>query len=91
MGTHLTNPAATAVAVTPHDTNDLAAVIIGGESLKYTASLHISVSGTLKVDTANGDTVTFPVVPVGVLPLQVSRVYATGTDATGIVAYYNPG
>lgn len=71
-----------AAAVTPHDTNDLAvpcdALFVGG-------------TGALKVDTAGGDTVTLSAVPAGAyIPLRCTRVYDTGTAATGIIAMYNP-
>ena len=51
-------------------------------------ALHISVAGTLSVLMEDGTTGTFPVVPVGIFPIQVQRVNATGTAATGIVALY---
>jgi hypothetical protein len=63
--------------VTPSDTVD----IPGGKC----RALHISVAGTLRV-TMGGATVNFPVMPVGIHRLSVSRVHATGTAATGIVA-----
>ena len=65
-----------AVAITPSDTVDLADSV---------SALHISVAGALKVDMLNGDTVVFASVPVGTIEIAVSRVYATGTAATGIV------
>lgn len=51
-------------------------------------ALHISVGGTLSVLMEDGTTGTFPAVPVGIFPIQVQRVNATGTAATGIVALY---
>lgn len=68
-----------AVAVTPSDSSNLAtparALFVGG-------------AGTLKVDTAGGETgVTFTAVPAGsTIALSVTKVYATGTSATAIVA-----
>lgn len=71
-----------AFAVTPNDGTDLPSVAYG---------LYIGTGGTLKVDTANegqGETtVSFAAVAAGVLPLKVRRVWATGTTATGIVAF----
>lgn len=68
-------------AVTPNDSTDLATtdvlLYIGGAG-----------SGNLKVDTAGGDTLTFAGVAVGFFPVRVTRVYATGTDVTSIVAVY---
>jgi len=76
------NPVVTAnhaVALTTSDDNDLT----------YLArALHISVGGTLKVTMASGSTCEFAYVPAGVMPIQVARVWATGTAATGIVALY---
>jgi len=66
-----------AEAVTPSNTVDLALP---------SSALHISVAGTLKVDMVSGETVAFPVVPVGTIHIAVTRVYATGTAATGIVS-----
>lgn len=87
---NFTNPAATAVAVTPHDTNDLADVAVGSDTVSVTAALYIGTAGALKVITGQGDTVTFGNVEAGILPLQVTRVFSTGTAATNIVALYNP-
>lgn len=51
--------------------------------------LYIGVTGDVKVDTANGDTLTFTAHPVGYMPVIVRKVYATGTTATNINALYN--
>ena len=68
-----------AVAVTPHDTN----------KITVTRGLYCGVSGDVKVDMLNGDTVTFTGLAAGVIhPLQVDQVYSTGTTATNIVAVY---
>lgn len=50
--------------------------------------LYIGTSGNVKVITANGETVTFTNVPVGILPVRVTRVFSTGTTASGIVGLY---
>lgn len=64
-------------AITPHDTNDLALPVSG---------FYVGVAGAVKVITAAGDTVTFANVVAGiVVPLAVTRVFSTGTAATGIV------
>ena len=73
-------PGVDAVAVTPNDGADLAVV--------PARFLLISVAGALKVTMASGNQVTIPNVPVGQLNLQVTRVWATGTAATGIIAVY---
>lgn len=70
-------PADFAVAVAPDDNIDLANVA---------RSLYIGTTGNLVVITAAGNTVTFNAVPVGILPVRVSRVKATGTTASNILA-----
>jgi hypothetical protein len=49
--------------------------------------LYVGTTGDLKVDTISGTTVTFKAMPVGFVPIQVSRIYATST-ATDIVALW---
>ena len=70
-----------AAAVTPHDSTNLVdttkALWIGGAG-----------SGNLSVLMAGGETVDFDGVPVGILPICVQRVNATGTDVTNIVALW---
>lgn len=51
-------------------------------------SVYIGAQGALAVRMADGMTITFPVVPVGVFPIQVDQVLATGTDASSIIALY---
>ncbi len=76
--TSRTTSATRAVAVTPSDSTDL----------EYTTrGLYIGVAGNLSVVMAGGDTVIIPV-QAGLHPLSVSRVRATGTTATGIVAVW---
>jgi len=66
--------------VTPSDTVDLPTP---------TRGILLSVAGTLKVDTNYDTGITLTVLNVGqVHPLQIKRVYATGTTATGIFAIY---
>lgn len=50
--------------------------------------LYVGVSGNLKVDTISGSTVTFSNVPVGFFPVQVKKVYGTGTAAKEIIALW---
>ena len=74
----LDTPATNAVAITPSDTDDLAA------TCRY---LYIGVSGDVKVNmSGTGTGIVFKAVPVGLLRIRASRVYATGTTATNIVA-----
>jgi hypothetical protein len=65
-----------AVAVVPSDTGAITA-----------SALYIGATGDVSVDMLNGRTnVLFKAVPVGVLAATVTRVYATGTTATNILA-----
>ena len=50
--------------------------------------LYIGTEGDLKVDTIAGSTVTFTKVATGFFPVQVKKVYATGTDAAKIIALW---
>jgi hypothetical protein len=50
--------------------------------------LYIGTSGDLKVDTISGTTVTFKTVPTGFFPVQVSKVYATGTTGAEVIALW---
>lgn len=73
-------PAANIVVVTPDDDTDLA---------KFTKGVICGVSGTLKVDTVDGQTVTLPasvVVAGQLLPIRVKRIHDTGTTADAIIA-----
>ena len=55
-----------------------------------TRALYIGGVGDLTVDMADGGTaLTFVAVQGGtILPIQVTRIYATGTTATSLVALY---
>lgn len=65
--------------LTPSDSTELA----------VTRGLYIGGAGDVKVDMAVQGTVTFVGVLAGsLLPIQVKRVYATGTTATNIVSLY---
>jgi hypothetical protein len=73
-------PASKFSAVTTSDTADLAYV---------SRALVIGTGGTLTVISEAGDTVLFAAVSDGaILPIKCSRVKATGTTATGIVALF---
>ena len=50
--------------------------------------LYVGVAGNLKVKTAAGNVLTLVAAPAGFLPVQVTRVYATGTAATDIIALW---
>lgn len=76
----LTSPAEDAFAITPHDTNDLA---------NFSRAVWVGGTGDIKVDMVGSGTVTFTAVPAGyMLAVRASRVYATDTTATALVAVY---
>ena len=73
-------PANAAAAVTTSNTVDLTYT---------TRGLYIGVSGDVIVHMRGQSTsVTFTGAPVGILPIRVDRVLATGTTATNIVALW---
>jgi hypothetical protein len=75
-----------AASVTPSNTADIPSVT-GGEN--NGCVLYVGGTGTVKVLTVGGDEVTFSGVQAGTfMPVQVVRVYATGTSATNIVALW---
>jgi hypothetical protein len=66
-------------AVTPHDDNDLNYV---------TRALYIGGTGNINVTMVGGETLILTAVQVGtMLSIRVSRVLATNTTATNIVAF----
>jgi hypothetical protein len=69
-----------AYAVTPADNTDLTNGVTRG--------LYIGATGNLSVVMADGMTVTFSSVPVGILPVQVIRVRSSSTTASSILALY---
>lgn len=74
------DPAKSGGAVTPSDSVDLATL---------SRALWVGGAGDVKVTLQGGTTVTLSAVPAGsMLPLQCSRVWATGTSATLIIALW---
>ena len=70
-----------AVAVTPHDTNDL--------DPKPTSAVYVGGAGNLSMILENDTApVLFTALPVGIHRLAVTRVRSTDTTATAIVALY---
>lgn len=66
-----------AVAITPSDSVDLADPVSG---------IYCGGTGNITVDMVDGTNVTFTAVQVGsVLKIAATRVYSTGTSATGLV------
>jgi hypothetical protein len=77
-GAAATAPAGYGVAVTPSDAT----------VLPMTRALYVGSTGNVAVEDING-TVTYVSVQAGsILPVQVSRVLATNTTASSIVALY---
>lgn len=65
-------------AVTPSDNTDLPVV---------SKALWVGTGGDVRLKGVNGQPVVFVGVPSGfIIPVRASRVYATGTTATDIVA-----
>lgn len=80
MATDMGSPASHGAAITGNDGTDLSSPA---------RSLYIGVAGNLTVQMyPNGELVTFTNVPVGILPVQVKRLMATGLSASGIVALW---
>ncbi len=73
----LDGPARQSETVSPSDTVDLTTPSRG---------IYVGVTGNITVIMLNGTTQLFSNVPVGVLPVRVTRVKATGTTATNMVA-----
>jgi hypothetical protein len=73
-----TCPAHGAVEITPSDS----------ATFPVCRSLYIGIQGALTVRMADGMAITFPVVPVGIFPIQVYQVMDTNTDADDIIALY---
>jgi hypothetical protein len=68
------------VAVTPHDSNNLA---------KEDALIYVGVGGDVKLKLENDSELVFKNVPAGMfMPVLAKRVFATGTTATDILALY---
>lgn len=68
-----------AVAITPSDTVNLTTPSV----------VYVGVGGSVKVTTAQGDDVTFAGLIAGtVIPVQVIRVWSTGTTASSLVRIY---
>ena len=76
----LIDPASAGFEITPSDSANLE---------RNTRGLYVGVIGDVTVDMASGNTITFVALAAGIVhPLQVKRVYASGTDATDIIGVY---
>ena len=75
-----------AATVTPSNTVDIPSVSGG---VNNGCTLYVGGTGSVKVLTIGGDEVTFTGIQAGTfMPIQVLRVFATGTSATSIVALW---
>ena len=78
-----------AAAVTPSDTADIPSVSTQDGTGNNGCVLYVGGDGDIKVTTAGGDEVTFVGLSAGTfVPVQVLKVWATGTNATDIVALW---
>ena len=75
----LESPGYNAAAITPNDGADLPI---------SSRAVYVGTGGDLVVTLVGGSTVTLRNVPVGILPLRVARVLATGTSAADLVAVW---
>ena len=75
---NVADPARYGAAVTPSDSVNLPAP---------TRGLYVGVTGNISIEMSNG-TVIFSNVLAGIFPIQCTRVNATGTTATNIVALW---
>ncbi len=73
------DPAHHATAVAPSNTNDLPSA---------STAIYVGGSGNLRVTMLGGELVTFTGLPAGWHPIRVTRVWATNTTATNIVAVW---
>ncbi len=78
-----------AASVAPSNTDNIPYVGDGAGDKLWPCVLYVGGAGDLKVKTAGGDEVTLVGVTAGsFVPVQVIRVFSTGTTATNIVALW---
>ena len=75
--TGLESPAVRIVPVTPNDATDLS---------EASRAINVATSGTVYVTTVGGTTASIFVAAGIAFPIRASRIWSTGTTATGIVA-----
>lgn len=71
-------PALRSIAITPNNSTDLVDDI---------RAVTLNVGGTLSYDGWDGITYSTNALPAGTYPIQIRRVRATGTTATGITGW----
>ena len=75
-----------AASVTPSDTVNVPSVSGGTNN---GCVLYVGSAGNLRVQTVGGDDVTFNNINTGAfIPVQIVKVYATGTTASNILALW---
>lgn len=75
-----------ATVVTPSDTDNIS---VNTEASKSGNVLYVGTNGNIKVMTVGGDEVTFVNIQGGsFIPVQVLKVFATGTTASNILALW---
>ena len=79
-----------AASVTPSDTVDIPSISTDpGAGRNNGCVLFVGVAGNIRVLTVGGDDVTFVGINTGAfIPVQVLRVFATGTTAGSILALW---
>ncbi|WP_300019923.1 hypothetical protein [uncultured Roseobacter sp.] len=75
----LESPATHLVETSPSDTGDLPMT---------SRALNVGTAGTLRVTTIGGTTATVYIAAGIPFPVRVTRIWQTGTTATGIVVMY---
>lgn len=73
----LESPAVRILSISPSDTADLAEV---------SRAINVSTSGTVRITSVEGTTATIYVAAGIAFPIRASRIWATGTTATDVVA-----
>ncbi len=77
-----------AAQVTPSDTTDIPAVSTA-TGKNFGCLLYVGTAGNVKVETVGGDEVTLVGINTGAfIPVQVKKVFATGTTASNILALW---
>lgn len=72
----LTSPVTTGEVVAPHNAN---------EQTFVSRAIYVGVSGDVTCLMADGTTLLFKALPVGIHPIRAKRVNATGTTATDML------
>jgi len=77
-----------AFSVTPNDTEPLQ-MNNGGTAQRAAPCIYVGTTGDVRVLTEGGDEVTFKnIIGGSFVPVQIQKVFATGTTASDIIALY---